>query len=150
MGHPAGTCPHILGHIWTAYHMWVRVLATSQVSRPPTGTCLAASQVSIRPSTCNLTTGTCPDSLGHTFALPVMCPHRLPCVDTTYHVLTPPTTCRHRQPRVDTANHASTLPTTCRHRQPRVDTAYHTSTPPTRHSHCLPCIPTTLVCRMVA
>ena len=49
-------------------------------------------------------------SLGHAFALPVMCPHRLPCVDTTYHASTPPTTRRHRLPRVDTANQAFPLP----------------------------------------
>ena len=116
MGHPAGMRPHILGHIGTAYHMWVRVLATSQVSRPPTGTRRDTSgglpsvhtafhlqynhRDMSRPPRPHL------HSLGHAFALPVMCPHCLPCVDTTYHASTPPTTCRHRQPGIPTASHA--------------------------------------------
>ena len=120
MGHPAGTRPHILGCIGTAYHMWVHVPATSQVSRPPTGMRRDASgglpsvHTAFHLRSNHQDTSRQPrlrlHSLGHAFALPVMCPHRLPCVDTAYHASTLPTTRRHRLPRVDTANQAFPLP----------------------------------------
>ena len=126
--------------------MWVCVPATSQVSRPPTGTGgmhLVASQVSIQPSTFNLTTGTCPDSLGCVCTAEATHLHCMSCVCTACHVLTLPTMHQHHQPHIDTTYHALTPPTMHQHHLPCINTTYHTSTPPTTHQHHLPRINTT-------